>query len=246
MPCDKIDRDLFHASTRVTVGNGEKTSFWYSSCLGGKSPKNIAPALFEIARRKNITVQKALSNQHWIANLGHLITQEQLHQFVILWEGLHNITLDHEVQDEIVWRWTNDGEYSTQSAYAIQFEGSRRKPALMRIWKAQTEPKCKFFAWLLLHQKILTANNLAKRGWPNDPICKLCQAENETPQHLGKDCSFTKEVWMVVTSWFNLQNLSDMREQQNFKRWWLLTRRKVARNQRRSFDGFVIFFWWNI
>jgi hypothetical protein len=49
-----------------------------------------------------------------------------------------------------------------------------KKLAITPIWKAMAEPKCKSFAWILLQRKILTANNLAKRGWPHDPLCKLC------------------------------------------------------------------------
>lgn len=33
IPCDKTDRDLFNASTEVTVGKGDKASFWHSSWL---------------------------------------------------------------------------------------------------------------------------------------------------------------------------------------------------------------------
>jgi hypothetical protein len=31
------------------------------------------------------------------------------------------------------------------------------------IWKAKTEPKCRFFAWTLLHNKILTSDNLQQK-----------------------------------------------------------------------------------
>jgi hypothetical protein len=32
-------------------------------------------------------------------------------------------------------------------------------------WRALSEPKCKFFAWLALHNKILTTDNMAKKNW---------------------------------------------------------------------------------
>lgn len=66
------------------------------------------------------------------------------------------------MEDAIRWRWTPDGEYSTKSAYNIQFEGIYSKLKLLPIWKAEAEPKCHFFAWTLLHKKILTANDLSK------------------------------------------------------------------------------------
>lgn len=34
---------------------------------------------------------------------------------------------DITAEDEISWKWTADGEYSTKSAYQIQFEGKQKK-----------------------------------------------------------------------------------------------------------------------
>lgn len=66
IPCDKSDRNLFNASTIVTVDKGNKDSFWHSSWVNGAAPKNLAPSLFRKSRRKNFTVQQALNNNFWI------------------------------------------------------------------------------------------------------------------------------------------------------------------------------------
>jgi len=72
--------------------------------------------------------------------------------------------LEENTEDSIVWRWTEDGEYTTKSAYAIQFQGTFSKLKMMLIWKAKAEQNCIFFAWTLLHKKILIAHNLMKRN----------------------------------------------------------------------------------
>ena len=41
--------------------------------------------------------------------------------------------------------WTADREYTTKSAYRVQFEGTFSKLKIMPIWKAVTEPKYRFF-----------------------------------------------------------------------------------------------------
>lgn len=81
-------------------------------------------------------------------------------------------------EDAISWRWTDNGEYTTKSAYRIQFLGDSNKLNISPLWKARAEPKCRFFAWTLMLGKILTADNLQKKGWQNDPICKLCNNEH--------------------------------------------------------------------
>jgi hypothetical protein len=48
-----------------------------------------------------------------------------------------------DAEDEIKWKWTPDGQYTTQSAYRIRFMGQRKKPLLTPIWKAKAELKLK-------------------------------------------------------------------------------------------------------
>ncbi|XP_071681840.1 uncharacterized protein [Lolium perenne] len=55
-PNDAADLELFNAATRVTIGNGAKASFWSSSWLHGTPPKDLAPLIFKVSRRKNRTV----------------------------------------------------------------------------------------------------------------------------------------------------------------------------------------------
>jgi hypothetical protein len=151
-------------------------------------------------REKNITVQKALEDNKWISHILPILTPEEIHEYVLLWNAVQQIQLVQDREDSIIWCWAADGEYTTRSAYRIQFEGTFSKLKILPIWKAKAEPKCRFFAWMLLHKKILIANNLMKWHWPNDPICKLCGNDPETPTHLCKDCTFTKHVWSTLKS----------------------------------------------
>ena len=127
-------------------------------------------------------VQKALQDNKWIEHINPVFSPTELHEYVLLWNAVQQVQLDESREDSIVWRWTADGEYTTKSAYRIQFQGTFSKLKLTLVWRAKAESKCRFFAWTLLHKKILPSNNLIKRHWPNDPICKLCS--NELVQRL--------------------------------------------------------------
>jgi hypothetical protein len=117
---------------------------------------------------------------------------------------------------------------------------------LTPIWKAQAEPKCQFFAWTLLHKKILTANNLMKRNWANDPIYKLCGMDPETPTHLCKDCTYAKQVWSYLKQWLNLYVLNSVGMNGSLHGYWRKCRAKFDRSERRKIDGVMIYFWWNV
>uniref|UniRef100_A0A8R7UVN8 Reverse transcriptase zinc-binding domain-containing protein n=1 Tax=Triticum urartu TaxID=4572 RepID=A0A8R7UVN8_TRIUA len=62
------------------------------------------------------------------------------------------------------------------------------------IWKMWAPPKCKFFAWLILQNRVWTADRLARRGWPNCGLCPLCKQVQESAVHLLFQCRFSAQV----------------------------------------------------
>jgi hypothetical protein len=69
IPYDKVDKLLFAASTTLTIGNGERASFWKSAWLNGQRPCDVAPHLFSISRRKNRTLHQTLPANNWIRDI---------------------------------------------------------------------------------------------------------------------------------------------------------------------------------
>ncbi|KAJ1262159.1 hypothetical protein BS78_09G086300 [Paspalum vaginatum] len=185
VPCNRMDRLLFQASTSVTVGNGAKAKFWHDSWLDGEAPCNLAPHLFMLVKRKNRSVLQELTNGAWIKPLRGKITMTvQIEEFVALWIRIQQIHLHPEVEDAITWKWTSKGVSSSRSAYRVQFIGSYGGYNFGRIWRAIAEPKCNIFAWILISNKILREDNLVRRGWPHQTSCTLCNGPMESGQHL--------------------------------------------------------------
>jgi len=146
-----------------------------------------------------MAVHQELNNGNWIRSLHTRITSTlQVQEFIGLWIRLQGVQLQPNVQDTITWKWMADGNYSTRSAYMIQFRGSHRKFRHELIWRAWTENKCKIHAWILLHNKILTADNMQKRDWPHQDHCVLCNDPLKTGIHLSLLFPFAKAVWDQV------------------------------------------------
>jgi hypothetical protein len=132
-------------------------------------------------------------------------TREQLLQFVNLWTMLRHVCLNPLAKDGIRWKWTLNGEYTAASAYKIQFQGSHAPFQVGKLWKARVEPKVKVFGWTAMHQRILTADNLASRGLQHDPSCPLCNSSPEDARHLLINCNFAREVLRLLWPWFDFQ-----------------------------------------
>lgn len=71
------------------------------------------------------------------------------------------------------------------------------------LWKQTSIPKIDLFNWLLCHNRVLTADNLRRKGIHGPSRCPLCQASYENVQHIMLDCGYAIEVWGEALSEWN-------------------------------------------
>lgn len=117
-----------------------------------------------------------------------------------LWALVSEVQLTDQEYD-FIWKWTRHGRYTAKSAYVAQFAGSFCDFDSMAIWRAKTEGKHKFFAWLMVRRKVLTTDKLIARNRPCELTCPLCDQEEETSEHICLRCVFAQEVWVLVAKW---------------------------------------------
>ena len=118
VPCNELDKQLFRCNTVVTIGDGRKALFWDSPWLDGHAPRDVAPNLYKLAWRKKLTVREEVENQTWTRGLWRMTTATEMAEFVLMWEQVQAVQFS-VVQDEIRWKWTANGHYSSKSAYDI-------------------------------------------------------------------------------------------------------------------------------
>ena len=89
-------------------------------------------------------------------------------------------------KDESTFIWGNQ-RFSSSKYYQNHFANVAPHPAVIWIWKSKCIPKIKFFAWLVLNDRLNTRNMLRRRckflveGYN----CALCQdGVEETIEHL--------------------------------------------------------------
>lgn len=141
-----------------------------------------------------------MENQTWTRGLWRMSAATEITEFIYLWEVVQEIQFS-DLPDQITWKWTPNGLYSSKSAYDIQFLGSYCTFNARAIWKAKTEGKHRFFAWLLVQEKIQTADNMMLKGIHCNPICSLCDQELESASHLCLHGCFAQQVWSLVQTW---------------------------------------------
>jgi hypothetical protein len=109
---------LLEASSSILLGDGATASFWHDGRLFGKSLRISFPDLSAVCTKRYLSVREALADLRWCSATS---PQWQIVQFSDLWEAAQNVQLA-DVRYSLTWKWTNNGVFTIQSAYNIQFE----------------------------------------------------------------------------------------------------------------------------
>jgi hypothetical protein len=164
-----------HSASFVELGNGKRAKFWTDRWLPcHRSIMEAFPILASYVRVSGISVAEALVGNRWIRDVRGGVSTQAINQYLHLWDLTSSVHLVATSEDRLIWRHTEDGQFSTSSAYSLFFAANTRFPCASEIWKSKAPACCKFFMWLVVHKRCLTADNLQKRGWPHSSTCRLC------------------------------------------------------------------------
>jgi hypothetical protein len=106
-----------------------------------------------------------------------------------------------EGPDILRWGHSTTGNFSVKEAYYLQenYQEQPRERIWGKIWNPKFWPKVSIFLWLTIQNRILTWDNLWKRGFIGPSICPLCQQQEETMEHLFNHCNYSEIIWDMGT-----------------------------------------------
>ena len=86
--------------------------------------------------------------------------------------------------------------FNIKEAYNIRI-GNRAEEVetWKNIWTLNLWTKVALFAWVIVKGRILTCENLQKRGIHGPSQCCLCSQAKETTNHLLDSCPFAAAIW---------------------------------------------------
>jgi hypothetical protein len=127
------------------------------------------------------------------------LSQQAFEELESLQAQLQDLPYDVDASD----RWTPiwGSHYTSRRFYSKVFKNMEAHPVFKVIWKSRCTPRVKFFALLILVDRLNTKNMLQRRNLhvQDDPICVMCDSgEEETIEHLLFECEFAKECWAAI------------------------------------------------
>lgn len=122
---------------------------------------------------------------------------DQWNSLVFLLQGVQ-LT---DCADGPVWILDSSGLYATKSFYTHINWGGVATPIWEKFWKIKVPHRFLVFVWLVIHNKILTRDNLSKRQVVEDISCLFC-SEAETVNHLLCECIVADVTWQTIAEVF--------------------------------------------
>eukprot|EP00253_Pinus_taeda_P020881 PITA_20881 len=103
-------------------------------------------------------------------------------------------------QDRLRWGNTTKGVFTKKEAYNLRYaQNSNEKDQLWRnISQPKLWPKVSTFLWLLSKKRILTWDNMQRRGFIGPSQCPNCSLHSETIVHLMETCPLAIQLWNQI------------------------------------------------
>ncbi|CAN6272320.1 unnamed protein product [Urochloa humidicola] len=77
--------------------------------------------------------------------------------------------------------------------------GSPESPFASFVWKNRAPPREKFFAWLLVQERVQCRAVLVRKHIMTDAECALCHHPLEDCTHIIFECPFSAQVWSALS-----------------------------------------------
>ncbi|XP_042954577.1 uncharacterized protein LOC122290987 [Carya illinoinensis] len=104
---------------------------------------------------------------------------------------------------------------------------SEKSELWKHIWELEVYGGCKHFLWKAVSNTLPTRANLYKRKIIEDPLCPICQREEENVLHALWSCPAASDVWGEMLSPVQKWRL----EEKDFQQLWLRMVKRLTKNQ---------------
>jgi hypothetical protein len=222
----------FRRFCKFDVGEGSKIRFWEDIWCGDRALKEEYPGLFSIARLKEASIAENMEHSsnsiQWNIQFTRLIHDWEVGELASLYKRLYDCKLRGEGEDKLWWVPSRKGLFEVKTFYRVlSTRGSNSFP-WKSVWKSKAPPRVAFFVWAAVHSKILTLDNLGRRGLVLVNRCWLCETDGESVDHLLIHCGVARDLWNAFFARFGLCWVMPRTVKELLASWWTVGRTRSA------------------
>ena len=197
--------EMFKTRTGFIVGFGNGVKFWKDKWCEDSSLREFFPKLYSIASSKDVWVNDLWDDGGWGPRFTRQLHDWELEKVQAFLGRLSIHPLSVETDDVMVWLPTKDGAFSVKSLYSSLVDMRVELFPHGIVWNSWVPLRISFFAWEATWVKILTLDQLKKRGWKMPNGCYMCKEEEETRVHILLHCPKARILWQLLFALFSVQ-----------------------------------------
>jgi len=186
---------LYQAITTVQIGDGTFCSFWHDVWFQDESLEDLCPTLYSHCIEKDCTVAEMFSiglPNSLVPRLTARATSE-LH---FVQQLLGGVNLDDSADKRLSVFSKGEAGLDTGALYRLlKSRGQRNDFGASFVWKNSAPPRVQLFMWLLVQERIQSRSLLRKKHIVQDSTCQVCNASEETPEHIIGGCAIAISFW---------------------------------------------------
>jgi hypothetical protein len=206
------------------VGDGSLIRFWDDVWCAEEPLRMAYPELYRIACVKDAPVADFVQVRgnavHWEVTFTRLAQDWELEAISSFFDLLYSANIISSEKDKMCWKPARSKGFQVKSFYTQLTSSGPGCFPWKSIWKAKVPPRVAFFVWTAALGKILTADNLRRRGMIVVSWCCMCKADGESVDHLLLHCPYAKELWDMIFGLFGLQWVMPKRVMDLFSCWY--------------------------
>ena len=192
----------FSQNAIPSLGNGRRLGFWKDPCCDETVLSQAFPTLFNLAAHKDARVVEVWDSSEevgvWSPVFLRPFNDWELDEVERFFLFLHNKKVRFVQEDRLLLKESITDGFSVRYMYRkLMFSPPLDFPS-RSIWNPIVPPKLGFFAWEASWGKVLTLDQLKRRGIPLVNRCFLCEENEETIDHLLIHCARAKMLWDLL------------------------------------------------
>jgi mannosylglycoprotein endo-beta-mannosidase len=194
----------FQLHIRYSVGSGSRIRFWHEWWCGDRPLAVAFPVVFLLSRCKEAMVADCFEEREgsvvWNVPFTRAANDWELPEFSAFFALLYRVKIRRGEDDQLSWLGSANGVFSVKSMYHLFARRNSVALPWRGVWRSRCPSRISFFVWEAMHGRILTIDNLRRRGVYMADWCFLCRGDGESVHHVLLHCSMARGLWSHVLS----------------------------------------------